>query len=254
MAEAPSVALADLQKQVVRMRDKEEKPWHEIAGETGESAGKCMLAYEMAHLPASEKVTAKTDAAMAKEIVRLRDKQGLSWGSIVARTDIPESRLRSIYEATTGQSTKGNRIGKGGRHPGDGGGGGGRKATGATKKVRAPKKAPAKKAPAAKKATKKAAPVKKAAKKASGSRKAAGGAAPTSLADHPLTELDYDDLAARLEGRAIVVAGANGKDRNFKVRAVRSLDNGNVEFSDAGTGNVHTVKVDSIRRIGAVLK
>jgi hypothetical protein len=228
-------------KQVVKLRDKDQKPWHEIAGETGESAGKCMLAHEMAHLPSGEKVTYKNETELAKKVVKLRDSDALSWGSIVARTDVPESRLRSLYESVKGEgSTKGNRIGKGGRHPGDG--------VGTTKAPKASKRAPAKKT-AAKKApaAKKAAPVKKAAgkrvaKKASGTTKGGGAGS------HALLTMTLPELKTRLEGSRITVKGSDDKERIFKVKTVRGAENGNLEFTEATTGNARTVLITNVVR------
>ena len=265
MAEAPYVQYADLMKSVVKLRDKDGKPWHEIAGELGESAGKVMLAYEMANLPASERVKFKGEADLANKVVSYRDKQKLSWGSMVARFDIPESRLRSIYEAKTGTSTKGNRIGKGGRYPNGVSGNSKAPAKKATKSTRQTKKATAKKAPATKKAVAKKAPAKKTtAKKAAGTRKASGGdAGGTSITetqhdhsitetqhDHPLALLNKGELAQRIEGKAMVVRSDTGNERTYKVKTVRSLANGEVEFTDATTGNAHTVKVSNIRKLG----
>lgn len=246
--------LSDLSKLVVRLRDKEGKPWHEISGEAGESAGKCMLAYEFAKVTPADRVTAKNDAEMARKIVNLRSKDKISWGRISARTDLPESRCRTLFETIKGEgSTKGDRIGKGGRYPGTSAPT--KKAT--TKKAatakRAPKKAPSKKgAPAKKTAGAKKSPRKKTA----GARKASGGNAggpSTANGEHPFSNLSYDELADRLEGRPITVASTipGGKDRTFKVKAVRKLtDRGELEFSEAANGSVHTVRVSDIKRAG----
>jgi pyruvate/2-oxoglutarate dehydrogenase complex dihydrolipoamide acyltransferase (E2) component len=69
----------------------------------------------------------------------------------MARTGLAETRCRNLYEKATGNSTRGNRIGKGGRYP-DGTTPPARpaKAKEAAVKKAAAKKAPAKKAPAAK--------------------------------------------------------------------------------------------------------
>lgn len=105
----------DFANEVVGLRN-EGKKWGEIAEVTGVAAGKCMLAYAWATVPKGERIKNAT----AADIVRLRDDQSLSWGDISARTGINENACRSMYEEATKTSTKGNRIGKGGRHPGDG--------------------------------------------------------------------------------------------------------------------------------------
>lgn len=256
MAESIKAKLSSLTKEVTRLR-KAGKPWHEIAGETEQAAGKCMLALEFGELGPSDVVTYKNDADLAKKVVRMRDKDKLSWGSIVARTDVGEQHLRTLYESEMGEgSTKGNRIGKGGRFPG-GGGGPVKKATSskrAAKKSTPVKKATAAKRPAAKKTVKKAA-----AKKASSPRKGAGATAKKAVAkraapvrSHPLLGLDFDGLAEKLEGRAISVAPLTegSKDRTYKVKAVKSFVDGTVEFSDATNGGTHTVRVDMIRKVG----
>jgi hypothetical protein len=104
----------ELADQVVKLRDDEGKKWDEINEITGVATGKCMLAYSWAKVPKGERIKNAT----AADVVRLRDEQSLSWGEISARTSINENACRSMYEEATKRSTKGNRIGKGGRHPG----------------------------------------------------------------------------------------------------------------------------------------
>jgi hypothetical protein len=238
--------LEALGKQAVKLRDKDELAWHDVAGQLEASVGKVMLAYEFAKVAPGDRVTASTDAALGKKIAQLRDKDGLSWARIMARTGYGEQTCRRLYEDATGTSTKGNRIGKGGRHPGTGG---------APAKKAAAKKAPAKKAVAKKAPGKRAPAAKKAAKKAPGkrvARKAAssgGGATAPNGAKPAIVDMDFDQLAERLEGRGIQVARSDGGTRAYKVRSVRGLENGTVEFIDATTGNVHSVTTDSIKKV-----
>jgi len=115
MARATTLTLdKDLVEQVTQLRDGEEKKWDEIAEATGVAVGKCMLAYMSGRVPKKELIKNAT----AEDVVRLRDKTVLSWGEISVRCQLPESTCRAMYTDATGNSTKGLRIGKGGRHPG----------------------------------------------------------------------------------------------------------------------------------------
>ena len=104
----------ELADKVVKLRDDEGKKWSEINEILGTATGKCMLAYSWAKVPKGERIKAAT----AADVVRLRDDQSLSWGDISVRTGINENACRSMYTEATKKSTLGNRIGKGGRHPG----------------------------------------------------------------------------------------------------------------------------------------
>lgn len=116
MARATTLTIdKDLAEQVTQLRDVEEKKWDEIGEITGVAVGKCMLAYMAARVPKKELIKNATDA----DVVRLRDKMSLSWGEISVRCQLPESTCRAMYTDGTGNTTKGLRIGKGGRHPGD---------------------------------------------------------------------------------------------------------------------------------------
>jgi len=243
-----SEKLKDLSKQAVKLRDSEGRPWHEVASELGTSTGKAILAYEFGKVKPADRVTAPNEAAMGKKVATMRDKDGLSWGRIQARTDLGEQTLRRLYTEATGKDTLGNRIGKGGRYPGQSGKTP-RKASGA-------KKAPAKKAGGVKKAVaKKATGVKKtAAKKATGVKKVAkkSGTATsgttTGGAKVALVDMDLDQISERLEGRRIQVQVGDSDRRNsFQVKSVRELDGDNLSFLDAKTNNVRTIKVSGIK-------
>lgn len=245
--------LSDLSKKAVKLRDKDELAWHEVAGELETSVGKAMLAYEFGKVKPADRVTAKNDAELGRKIVQLRDKEGLSWGRISARTGQGEQRCRSLYEEATGTSTLGNRIGKGGRHPGSGNGKSPRRA-GAAKKAPAKKTGAVKKTPGVKKATgarkttgaaKKATGVKKVAKKSG----TATGRTTTS-GTKALVDMDFDEISERLEGRKIgvQVGGDESKIRTHNVKSVKKLDGDELSFIDAQTGNTHVVKVHSIKR------
>jgi hypothetical protein len=139
--------LEDLGEKVKVLRESDPKtPWSEISETMEVSQGKLMLAYNYASVRPKDRVKAKTEDELASAIVDLRDDESLSWGIISARTAMPESKCRSLYEKVTGTSTKGNRIGKGGRHPDANG------AAPTTKPAKTQKKAPANKPSGAAKA------------------------------------------------------------------------------------------------------
>lgn len=126
----------DVSDQIVSMRNDGAK-WDEISTAVDHPSGKCMLIYAHATVRPKDKVKEATP----EQVAAMRDDETLSWGVISARTGYPESSLRGMYEEATGKSTKGNRIGKGGRHPGTPNG---------TAKKSTAKKSTAKKKPAAK--------------------------------------------------------------------------------------------------------
>ena len=239
--------MEEMAKKAVKLRDKDGLAWHDVAGSLDTSVGKAMLAYNFGKVTPSERVTAKNDQELAKKIVSLRDREQVSWGIISARTGRGEAQCRALYESVKGVgSTRGNRIGKGGRFPG-----------GTTAK-----KAPAKKV-VAKKTVAKKAPVKKAAssgrpaaKKAGGARKAPakkaakagsrGGSAPNT--NHPLVGLDYSDLAEKLEGRTITVVREGRKDEHIKVKTVKALNGEEATLIDTDA-KTRTVRVREIQRM-----
>lgn len=161
----------ELRNKVRSLREDGTK-WEEIATTLGMSTGKAMLLYMEATTRPKDRIKGKTDEELGAAIVEARDEQLLSWGQISARSGLPETRCRKLYEEATGKSTRGNRIGKGGRYP-DG-------TVPPTRageaKERAVKKAAAKKAAAKKTAAKKS-PAKK-----SPAKKASGGSAKAKLA------------------------------------------------------------------------
>lgn len=240
--------MVDLAKQAVDLRDKQELAWHDVAGRMDVSVGRAMLAYNFGKVKPSERVKADSDEALARAIVKLRDNEELSWGIISARTGEGEMRCRALYESVKGPgSTKGNRIGKGGRYPG---GGGGKKPI---KKATA-KKAPAKKTTAVKKSTGAA---KRPTKKAAGARKAparkaakagsSGGSAPGT---HPLSGLGLTELKSRLEGKPITILKGSGKDENLKIRTVKDLDAADTLTVITENGNQRNFVVTAVRRVG----
>lgn len=98
---------------VVARRKNDEK-YGPIAADLGITVGKAIYLYEVATTSNADKITFTTEADLGKKIVAAR-KSGLSWGIISARSGVPEGRVRSTWEAVTGNSALGERIGKGGR-------------------------------------------------------------------------------------------------------------------------------------------
>lgn len=227
--------LTGLGEKVQKLRDKGEK-WAPIAEAMGVSGGKCMLAYMYVTTPEKDRIKFKTDEDLAPKVVKARENE-LSWGRIAARSGLPESKIKKIWEQTTGKSSKGERIGKGGRHPSENGQvktaapkakGVAAAKTAKAKASAATAKAEAAKAKAATKAPAKKAPAKKAA------------AAPKKAKLDILTA-DTDTLAEALEGRKIKVhSEKTGKDTIFAVRTVKSSDDKNVSIIDAKSSGERT--------------
>lgn len=212
--------LGTLPKDVQKLR-KENKQWAAIAEELEISPGKAMLAYEFAVVEKGDLITG-TDAAVAKAIVKARDVEKVSWAVISARTDLPESRCRSIYEGVKGEgTTRGNRIGKGGRFPSD------EDRPAKTKTEKAPPKG------------------KVAAKKTTGTKVEAKKV--------PIQKMNKAQISARLTGKVIGVQnGEDEKVRSMKVAEVVSLSKagGSLVFKD-GKGTEHSVDVNDIVRASA---
>jgi hypothetical protein len=151
-AEERKAARAELAQQIVEAREAGDK-WEDIAEKFGTSTGRAMLLHMEATVRPKDRIKAANDEELAGKIAAARDEDRLSWGQIMARTGLSETRCRSLYESSTGLSTRGNRVGKGGRYP-EGTvppARGGEQKEAATK--RAAKSAAAKKAPAAKSPT-----------------------------------------------------------------------------------------------------
>lgn len=186
---------------IVRMRDKDEVSWADMASELEMSAGKVMFIY----LQMTEDPVTGTEAKVNKAIVSMRNK-GASWGVISARTGFTEGYCRRVFEEDSGESSRGHRVGKGGRYPAGEGPAGDAKPK--------PKKAPAK--GAAKKAAKKA-PAKKAAKKAPAKAKSLG-------------DMTLEDLQDRLNGGKRITMKDGDK---MVVNEVTGLDGDDVTFVDS---------------------
>lgn len=192
-------------EEIVSLRDSHGRKWPEISEAMGIPAGKCILMYEWIKVPAKARIKNVTP----EQVVQLR-KEGESWGSISAMTSVSESSLRSMYESSTGKSSVGNRIGKGGRYPSN-----------ATKPAKA--EAPAKK-------TAKKAPAKKA--------PAVNGV---------LLEMEDGKIAEALAGRAIKVATDTGEEV-LKVSSVKRVTKNTVVIA-IHDGSSRTLKRASVFQI-----
>lgn len=192
-------------EEIVSLRDSHGRKWPEISEAMGIPAGKCILMYEWIKVPAKSRIKNVTP----EQVVQLR-KEGESWGSISAMTSVSESSLRTMYESSTGKSSVGNRIGKGGRYPSN-----------ATKPAKA--EAPAKK-------TAKKAPAKKA--------PAVNGV---------LLEMEDGKIAEALAGRAIKVATDTGEEV-LKVSSVKRVTKNTVVVA-IHDGSSRTIKRASVFQI-----
>lgn len=217
-AEAPERIPAsdpDFQAQVVDLRDEQEMKWSEVAEALGCQQGKAMMAYLLATIPAKERIKFKDDDDLAEKVVAARDDDNQSWGYIAARAGVAESKIRKLYTEQTGNTTRGLRIGKGGRYP-DG---------------EKPEKAPA----AKKSSASKAAPA-----KATAAKKAARGKVV------PLGEMDLAQLKERLNGKSISV-DRDGRMERIAVKTINKLDDGEITLSDK-QGKSRVVNVSDIKK------
>lgn len=200
----------DLAEKIVQMRGDGAK-WHEIGNKLEIPNGKAMLYFDIATIRPKDKVKNATP----EDIVRLRDADTISWGHISAMTMIPESRIRTIYTEATGKSTKGNRIGKGGRYPANFNG------------DRAPKAAKAKAAakPAAAKKVKEQTPA----------VKEVFAKSDVEIKDH-------------LTRRRIRVATGGGDPEDIDVKSVKAVnkEKGVISLVDFATKKARTVKIASV--------
>lgn len=194
--------------------------WAEIAEKLGISQGKAQLAFLRENTPAEDRINAKNEADLAKRIVSARDKDKLSWGIISARSGVPESRCRKIYEEATGTSSRGNRIGRGGRFPSD-----------EVRPAKAPKAPKAKTAKEAKEAKSDDTPAKVTAEQAK----------------KPIGDMDLGELKARLNGKTITVNNEGGGSRRIAVKSVKALKDGEMRFADKD-GKTITVLVAQIAK------
>lgn len=191
-------------QQIVSLRDDEGYKWDQISEAVDIPIGKSMLIYSFFKLPKKDRIKNPT----AADVVRLRN-DGLSWGDISVRVGWPESSCRSQFEEATGKSTKGNRIGKGGRYPN-----GEARPEGAVKATKSAKKA--------------AAPAKKAAAKATANRK------------QVLDGMNAEEVKAAITGFAIKVSTDDG-DEVIRVKTVKKVTATTVVLADE-TGQGRTLK------------
>jgi hypothetical protein len=197
----------ELSDQIVALRNDGSK-WDEISSATGVPTGKAMLIFDHATVKPKDRIKDAT----GKDIARLRDQENLSWGMISAITRYPESSCRSLYEEQTKRSTRGLRIGKGGRYPNG---------------ESAPKSSTTKKTVA---------------KKAGAVAKKAAPAA------SPLAGKSEDEVKAAVEGYAIKVLTDNGTEETIKVKAVTKVTKTTMALRDA-EGQGRTVKLATVTAV-----
>lgn len=103
-------------KDIVKARKGGAK-WSEIAEEAEVTVGRAIFLHECATVPEDDVVDPEaTEATIRKAILRMRDKQDLSWGQISARLGrgaIGEGRVRTIYFDAGGET---DNVKRGGRY------------------------------------------------------------------------------------------------------------------------------------------
>lgn len=214
-------ARAELGETIVELREGGAK-WEEIAGEVGTSTGRAMLIYFEATVKPKDKIKGANDEELGEKIAAARDEDKLSWGQIMARTGLSETKCRKLYEEATGNSTRGHRIGKGGRYP-DGTTPPPRPA--ATKKKAAAKKAPAKKAAAK------------------------GSSGPSAAAKKIAGLSEISDIADAVKGK--MVTHADGKVRVGDLLDVTGEGIEMVLEIEDTNGDEHSVAVKTITKVAA---
>lgn len=113
-------ANVSLGQDIMKMRDDQGMKFQEIADDLRITPGKVHFLYACATVKPKDRIKWSDDDDLAAKIVDARDDDELSWGLISARAGVPESRVRKLYTDTTGKSTLGMSIGKGGRKPTNG--------------------------------------------------------------------------------------------------------------------------------------
>ena len=207
-----------LQEQVdkiVSMRE-EHATWDEISEAVGISPGKVTKIHMSASVKPKDRIKGRTEDDIAAAIVKARDEDQLSWGQIMVRSGLPETRCRKIYENVTGNSTRGNRIGKGGRYP-DG--------------VIPPERASKGKEEAAKKAPAKKAPAKKAPAKKAPAQSKLGAMTTKDLAAHLMNKsVTYKHGGSQLKVRVTDVLDISGTGDEAEVTVQTADDNQAILF------------------------
>jgi len=199
---------SDQLEQITKLRT-EGKKWDEIGEAMGMATGKAMLIFDSGQVGKGEKIKDATPA----DVKRLRDDLVLSWGKISVRCGLPESTCRGMYRQAGGND-KGNRIGKGGRHPGT--------VNGET----SPKSGKAAKAA-------KAAP------------------APSTFVS-PVADIEsLEDMKAKIEGYAIKVSLGGSEVDTVGVRLVKKVAGGKILLVDNKTGASRTIKSAAVMAVSA---
>lgn len=107
---------------VVAARENEDS-WATIAKKFDITQGRAMYLYMEATIPKKDRINPEkmSDEELQKWVVTYREDEDdpRSWGWLSAASGLGEQRLRTIYKEGSGKDWLGQRIGKGGRYPGD---------------------------------------------------------------------------------------------------------------------------------------
>lgn len=218
----PEAEVDDIQAQVVNLRDTEGLGWSDIADRLGAGQGRVITAYMRASVAASDRIKWSDEDDLAQKIVKARKEALLSWGQIGVRVGVPESKVRRLFTATTGEDHRGQSIGKGGRHPAEENGNG---TAAKTPRTTA------------------------AARKAAASE--ASDASAVDLPDPkvtPLSEWTLAQLKVKFNGKTISYQASSGKIEKVVVKNVLKIKDGEMSFSDLDGGR-HTITTTSIKSV-----
>lgn len=217
----------DLIEAIVDARESQGLSWSEIKEMSGGMAmGKLMFLRDVGTVDEKDRIKFRTEADLPAKIQAARD-ENVSWGLIAARTGLPPSRIRKIYEDEYGEGS--SRLD-----------GGMERVKGRRGVVAEPPEPKPKKEKAAAK------PKKAAAKKAPA--KKASTAKSDSTLPTPLVEMDLEQLQERLDGKTITVKNeTTGKLGRIKVKSVTATDGEEMEFV-AGNGATRTVVISKIQK------
>lgn len=207
--------------QVAELRDEQDMDYKAIADQLGVGQGKVILAYMRATVDPADKVKWKDEDDLGAKIVKMRTDQKLSWGVIGVRLDVPESKVRTLFTATSGEEHRGNSIGRGGRHPAEENGNG-------STAAKTPRSSAA-------------------ARKAAASEASDGPAVELpNPKEVPFSDWTLAQLKVRFNGKTTTYQASSGKIEKVVVKNVLKIKDGEMTFSDLDGGR-HTITTTSIK-------
>ena len=197
---------------VVSARE-DEVSWAEIATDNDITAGKAMFLHMRATIARKDKVNPDKmdeDALQEWVVVNREDEDApRSWGWLSAASGLGEQKLRTLYSEGSGKEWLGQRIGKGGRYPGDS-------------------------TPEGTKSTK--------------ATKSKGKADDLNPSKTHIADMNLKELKARGNGKTFTVE-IGGKRRKIQVKAVnKRTKSGDVEITDT-KGATRTFEVTKIKNV-----